>query len=615
MSAKSKNKYKLFTLRSMIIMAMLIAMTVMLDRVPGLSIKTPGWKIGFSFVPPMIAAMLLGPVEAAVVYGLADLIGALLFPFGPYHPGFTVCAALMGFIMGIFLNKRPFAFAGSGFEWKRLRFFPNYVVPVVVNSLLIGLVINTYWVSQLYGSKTYGGWFAYRLVEYAILVPVQLLLIPVLLKLCDLLKKSGVWGGGREAAQRLDSISRSESILGLERITKLLSLMGDPQEKTPVVHVSGTNGKGSFTAMLASILKAAGFKVGAFTSPAITGVNDSFRINGERISEARLNKILDHIAPFTEQMDEKPTQFEVMTAAAYRLFAEENCGIAVVECGLGGTGDSTNVIKSPVISVITNVELDHTERLGRTIAQIAAHKAGIIKKGRPVLFGGSSVEALNVIRSKAQEMGARLVLTDFSRLSVQKADLEGTDITFAGFGGLHLSLLGEYQPANAANVLTAVEMLREEGMEIPDEAVRSGLASVSWPARFELISADPVIIFDGSHNPDGVGHAANSIAHLFGEGNAVLLMGVMADKEYAKYPALLEHCARRIFAVKPENPRSLGAKELAETFAAKGIPAEAFADFEKGVKAAYSFAAENGLPLVAMGTLYMYKEFREALED
>ena len=614
MSAKSKKKYAIFSLRSMIIMAMLIAMTVMLDRVPGLSIKTPGWKIGFSFVPPMIAAMLLGPVEAAIVYGLSDLVGALLFPFGPYHPGFTICAALMGFIMGLFLNKRPLAVFGSDREWKSIRFFPNMIVPVVINCLLIGLVINTYWVSQLYGSKTYGGWFVYRLVEYAILVPVQLILIPVLLKLCGLLKKSGVWSGGGAAA-RLDSISRSESILGLERITKLLSLMGDPQEGTRVVHVSGTNGKGSFTAMLASVLKAAGYKVGAFTSPAITGVNDSFMINGESISEAKLNRILDKIAPFTEQMDEKPTQFEVMTAAAYELFKDENCDIAVVECGLGGAGDSTNVIKSPLLSVITNVELDHTERLGRTIAKIAVHKAGIIKKGRPVLFGGSSIEALNVIEEKAAEMGSPLTLTDFTRLKVLRSDLEGTDMSFEGFGELRLSLLGEYQPANAANVLTAVELLRSEGLEIGDEAVRRGLSTVSWPARFELISREPVIIFDGSHNPDGVGHAANSIAHLFGENNAVLLMGVMADKEYAKYPALLKRCARRVFTVKPDNPRSLGANELAELFVSHGIPAEPFADLGEGVAAARAYARENGLPLVAMGTLYMYKEFMEALEN
>lgn len=179
-------------LRVLIIMAMLTAMTIALERVPGLSIKTPGWKICFAFIAPMTAAILLGPVEASIVYGLADLIGALVLPFGPYHPGFTAIAAVMGFVMGVFMNKRPFRIFGSKFEWKKIRFFTNIVPPVIVNCLVLGLVVNTVWVAQLYGSKTYSGWFVYRLWEYAILVPVQLVLAPGILKLCELLNKTGI---------------------------------------------------------------------------------------------------------------------------------------------------------------------------------------------------------------------------------------------------------------------------------------------------------------------------------------------------------------------------------------------------------------------------------------
>ena len=179
-------------LRVMIIIAMLTAMTIALERVPGLSIKTPGWKICFAFIAPMTAAMLLGPVEAAIVYGLADLIGALLIPFGPYHPGFTAIAALMGFVMGVFMNKRPFAVFKSDLEWKKIGFFKNLLPPVLINCLVLGLVVNTVWVAQLYGSKTYGGWFVYRLWEYLILVPVQLILAPIMLKLCGLLNKTGI---------------------------------------------------------------------------------------------------------------------------------------------------------------------------------------------------------------------------------------------------------------------------------------------------------------------------------------------------------------------------------------------------------------------------------------
>ena len=596
------------------VLAMLVAMTVMLDRFPGLSIKTAGWNIGFAFAPPMLAAMLYGPIEAAIVYGLSDLIGATLFPFGTYHPGFTVVAALMGFIMGVFLNKRPFAFAKGKFEWKKLRFFPNMLIPVLVNALALGLVVNTYWVSQLYGSKTYWGWFMYRLLEYAILVPVQLILIPVLLKLCGTLKKAGLAKPGSRGAEAIGRISRNVSILGLERITELLSLMGDPQDKLKVVHVAGTNGKGSFTAMLTSVLRAAGYKVGSFTSPAVEGPCDSYRINCMRITDDELDKAVSAVAPFAEKMKEKPTEFEVMTAAAYSLFEREGCDIAVVECGLGGTGDSTNVIKSPLLSVITNVELDHTDRLGKTLAEIASHKAGIIKKGRPVVWGGGEGEAFGVISRKALEMNAPLTVSDPERLAVKHLDLNGCDIEFDG-EKLHLSLLGLHQPKNALNVLTAVEALRREGISIPDDAVKAGLDHAEWPARFEILSRDPYVIFDGSHNPDGVALAAGSIEMLFPDKKAALLMGVMADKDYKKYPALLERAAEKVFTVTPDNPRALDAEKLAECFKAAGMQADACVSVPDAVKSAYSYAAANNIPLIAMGTLYMYNGFKEALKS
>ena len=603
------------SLRVLTVLAMLIAMTVMLDRFPGLSIKTPGWKIGFSFIPPLLAAMLYGPLEGALVYGLSDLIGALLFPFGPYHPGFTIVAALMGFVMGVFLNKKPFAFAKSAFEWKKIRFFPNMVVPVLINCLLLGLVVNTFWVSQLYGSKTYWGWFLYRLVEYAILVPVQLLLMPVLLKLCETIKKQGLAARDRHEASRarLSEISRNTSILGLSRITELLKAMNDPQNAVRTVHVAGTNGKGSFCAMLASILKEAGYRVGSFTSPALCGAASAIRIDGEELDPEELEKVLGEIAPFAEAMEDKPTEFEVLTAAAFEIFAREDCGIAVVECGLGGDGDSTNVIAHPVLSVITNVQFDHTDRLGATLAEIASHKAGIIKPGRPVLFGGTSDEAYEVVKKKAEECGSKLYRTDHSRLTVLSQSIDGTRISFSGAGEYDLALIGAYQAENAANVLTAVDLLRGENVRISDEAVRLGLENVRWPARFEVLSRDPLVVFDGAHNPDGVKLASCTMSALFPQ-KAVLLMGVMADKDYAKYPELLRENAEKVFCVRPDNPRSLEADKLAGTFMSAGVPAESFGDFGEGVKAALAFARERDLPLAAMGTLYMYRQFLSSLK-
>ena len=291
-----------------------------------------------------------------------------------------------------------------------------------------------------------------------------------------------------EALGYMKKAAERGSVLGLSRITELLRLMGDPQEKVRTVHIAGTNGKGSFGAMLTSVLKSAGCKVGGFSSPAITKVTDSFRIGGEEISEEDFAELIGDIAHICESMDEKPTEFEVFTAAAFELFVRKGCDIALVECGMGGDLDSTNVIKAPVLSVITNVQKDHAAFLGNTIAEIASHKCGIIKQGRPVYFGGDSEEAYEIAAETAEKMGAELFLPDYSQFSWsdESCTINGTDITYMG-EKLHIPLLGTYQCENAVNVLSCVEILRREGLDIPAEAVRRGLANVKWHGRFEVL--------------------------------------------------------------------------------------------------------------------------------
>ena len=413
----------------------------------------------------------------------------------------------------------------------------------------------------------------------------------------------------------VSGIGRNESILGLERVTELLSLMGDPQDKLHIIHVAGTNGKGSVSAMLSSVLKRSSYRVGSFNSPALTGVRDGFRIDNETVEQGRLDAVLEYIRPIAEGMSDKPTEFEVLAAAAFGLFVCEKCDIAVIECGLGGDGDATNAISSPALSIITNVQLDHTDRLGKTTKEIAAHKAGIIKRGSPVLFGGRDEDAFAVIKKRAEELDARLVRTDLSRLRVINETLEGTDIEFSGMGSFRLGLIGEYQPENAATVLTAVEMLRDEGFVIPDGAVGRGLAEAVWPGRFEIVCRSPLVIYDGAHNPDGVEKAAASIRKLFGGLKPVLLMGVMRDKEYALYPDILKGLASMIFTVRPDSTRALDAETLAECFAGRGFAAKACVNMKEAVEASCIFSQKHGVPIIAMGTLYMYNEFMEAFKS
>lgn len=397
------------------------------------------------------------------------------------------------------------------------------------------------------------------------------------------------------------------SKLGLERITELCDRLGKPQNKTPIIHIAGTNGKGSFGAMLSAILAESGYTVGGFSSPALTDLTDSFRINGENISDDDFNDVMADLIPICEDMVDKPTEFEVLTAAAYELFNRKNCDIALIECGMGGETDSTNVVEKPLLSVITNIALDHTAFLGDTIEEIARCKAGIIKNSRPVLYGGNE-SALAVIRDISQKNGSQLTLTDSERVTVLESDISGVVYHDKVFGRLILPLIGTYQRGNLANVLTAVELLRSEGMNITENAVKSGISKAVWQGRFEVVSRNPLIIYDGAHNPDGIIQAAESISAYIG-GKIALLIGVMADKEYGLYPEILGKFIDKAFTVRPDNPRSLDSESLAAAFEENGIDVLSCGTVESGLRLALEYAKNRDIPLIVLGSFYMYREF------
>ncbi len=404
------------------------------------------------------------------------------------------------------------------------------------------------------------------------------------------------------------------SKLGLERITELCDRLGNPQNRTHIIHIAGTNGKGSFGAMLSTILAESGYKTGGFSSPALTDLTDSFRINGESISADDFNDVMADIIPLCEAMADKPTEFEVLTAAAYELFCRENCDIALIECGMGGDTDSTNVVEYPVLSVITNIALDHTAFLGGTIEEIARCKAGIIKPSRPVLYGGNDDGALEIIRSISQKNGSQLTLADKDRVTVLESDINGIVYSDKAFGRLKSQLIGSYQKYNLANVLTAVEILRSMEMNIPDSAVKSGIEKAVWQGRFEVVSRNPLVIYDGAHNPDGIIQAAESIGTYI-SGKIALLIGVMADKEYGLYPEILGKFIDKAFAVIPDNPRSLDSDILAAAFEAKGINAVSCGSVESGLTQALEYAKSRNIPLIALGSLYMYEEFSQGIKN
>ena len=393
---------------------------------------------------------------------------------------------------------------------------------------------------------------------------------------------------------------------GLERIGDLCSRIGDPQKKLKFVHVAGTNGKGSFSSMLSSILAEEGYKVGLYTSPYITEFNERMRINGENISNEELVELVELVRPIADTMIDKPTEFELITALAFEYFKRNECDIVVLETGMGGRLDSTNVIDSSLVSVITGIALDHTAFLGDSIPRIAAEKAGIIKSGCSVVFGGDDEEAYQVIAKKASEKNAELFRVDYNKLSVLDMSFKGSRFDFDGRESLKISLLGTYQPRNAAIVLTAVDVLQKQGIRISERAVREGLARAEWRGRFEILSNDPLIIFDGAHNPQGISSAVESIKLYFGENKVYLLTGVLKDKDYTAIARDLASVASRAFTLTPDSPRALDAVEYAEVLQKEGIASCASDNIKDAFNKARRAAKKDGVPLVCLGSLYVY---------
>lgn len=419
-----------------------------------------------------------------------------------------------------------------------------------------------------------------------------------------------------EAIMYMKEVSERGSRPGLERVKELLNLAGDPQNKLRVIHVAGTNGKGSVCAMLSSILKEAGLKTGLFTSPYIWRLNESIRVDGEDISDTALAALVEASAVFQDSMEDKPTEFEMLLAMAFCYFVKQGCEIVILEAGMGGIMDATNVTRTCALSVITNVELDHIAFLGSTIREIAFQKAGLIKEGCPVLFGGNRQEAIEEVSRQAKQRGAELVQVDYAQLENVRCRLDGCTFDFDTMKDLELPLSGLYQPENAAMALTAVSMLNKGGMAISDAAVRSGLRRTVWYGRFEILSDYPLIIYDGAHNAAGMTMAVKSIAHYFKGDRVNILMGVMGDKDYESMVAMLSPYVDTAFTVTSENPRALSAKELAECFRRHGIERVISGDtIDATVREAVQRSKETGRTLIALGTLYMYEAIRRGISS
>ena len=412
-----------------------------------------------------------------------------------------------------------------------------------------------------------------------------------------------------EALSYIHSICWKGSKLGLDRTRELLGKLDDPQKELKFIHIAGTNGKGSTAAMLSSILEEAGYRVGLYTSPFINRFNERMQVNHQPIPDEELAALTEYVRPHADAMADSPTEFELITALAMVWFARQKCDIVVLEVGMGGELDSTNIIDVPEAAVIAAMGLDHVKELGPTMADIARAKAGIIKEGGRVVSYGGNPEADEVIAAVCRARNASLCQPDFSAIVPGDFSLEGQTFSYKGWRGLRIPLVGAYQMNNAAVVLETVEVLRQRGWSVSDEAVRKGLADTRWPARFEVLRRDPVFIVDGGHNPHGIRATAESLRRLFPGRKITFVTGVMADKDVEHILGLIVPLAEQFFTVRPDNPRAMDAGELAARIEAMGAKATACASVQDGVDRAIQAEGPHGVAC-ALGSLYMSGEVR-----
>ena len=361
----------------------------------------------------------------------------------------------------------------------------------------------------------------------------------------------------------IHSVKWQGSKPGLSRTRELLNALGNPEKELKFVHVAGTNGKGSTCACIASVLQCAGYRTGLYTSPYITRFNERMQVNGEQISDEELAPSTAEIRPHADAMEDLPTEFELITALGMKYFVSKKCDIVVLEVGMGGELDSTNVIDTPEVAVITAIGLDHSKQLGATLPVIASSKACIIKPGGDVVIYGGDEAVEAVIESACKKQGAKLHRPDFDKLNITGVDLDACRFDYGPYKGINLPLIGTYQPYNAAVAITALEVLRGRGYKISDADIVEGLDAVVWQGRFEGLGRNPVFILDGSHNPHGMQATAKSLGEHFKGRKIVFLTGVMADKDVAGMMSYIAPMAKCFVAVKPHNPRAMNPEELA----------------------------------------------------
>lgn len=416
-----------------------------------------------------------------------------------------------------------------------------------------------------------------------------------------------------EAQNYMEKVrSQKGIVLGLDTMRHLMAKLNNPQDKVKFIQVAGTNGKGSTAAYLTSILSEAGIKVGRYTSPAVFSSTEQYFACGSCISESEYAKGVTAVAEAAASLDgETPTAFEQETALAFWYFAQKGCELAILEAGLGGDMDATNIVTTTVCSIITSISMDHCRILGNKISEIAAHKAGIIKPGAPVICIEQKEDAMEPIRAAAKAADTPLYEVHRDEVRQIFSDKRESIVFFREFENLHLKMLGSCQPENAALAVQAASVL-SRSYPIEKKHIYDGIEKTRWGGRFELHSGSPDIILDGAHNPDGIRRLRESVNQMFGAVPICYVCGVLADKDYEKEIEILFGRASNVFTVTPPSPRAMKSTDLKAAIKKRFSQLKVISfDSEDGIEKAMEAAVSQNNPVVVCGTLTILARVKE----
>ena len=431
-----------------------------------------------------------------------------------------------------------------------------------------------------------------------------------------------------ELIQRIWSMTAKKGPIGLKRMKRLLELLGSPEKELKFIHVAGTNGKGSVCQFMASMLRAAGYSVGVFTSPHVMEYNERFDIDRQYISDDDFCRIATYVMSFADKVNDEGfgyfSEFEILTSTALVYFKEQSPDIVILETGIGGKMDMTNVISHPLVSVITQIGFDHVDMLGDTLAEIAEAKAGIIKEGIPVVSESPELEVKKVISDTAKKKNAKFIDAALAKYKINDySELMSFDFEFSEgpdevkMDSIKIGLIGEHQVRNAITALLAVKSIRDRGLiAIDDSEIKQGLENARNMGRFEILRSNPYIVIDGSHNPQGLTAAMATLNELretiFKNKRIMTVFGCFADKEYHNMTEILKTglakaCCNEVIATEPVSPRALKAEELKKLLEDENIAVTAISDEETAFDRALASGADV---LLFLGSIYLIGDIR-----